>query len=74
MPGYGLGLKKRYTPRLMSRVDYGIDQWSVVSFCIKKLYVYLFMVKQCIYLVILMYACKHIFTFYDLGINLQILL
>ena len=40
---------------LMSRVDYGFNQWLVVSFVIKKLYVYLFMVKQCIYLVILMY-------------------
>ena len=39
---------------LMSRVDYGFNQWLVVSFVIKKLYVYLFMVKQCIYLVILM--------------------
>ena len=40
---------------LMSRVDYGFDQWSVVIFIIKKLYVYLFIVKQCIYLVTLMY-------------------
>ena len=34
------------TPRLVSMVDYGFDQWSVVSFVIKKLFVYLFMVKQ----------------------------
>ena len=27
-------------------VDYGFDQWSVVSFIIKKLFVFLFMVKQ----------------------------
>ena len=60
----------------MSRVDYGFNQWSVVRFVIKKLYVYLFMVKQCIYLVIhtyFMHSCKYIFSFYDLGINLQIL-
>ena len=47
--------KKRDTLRLVSRVDYGFDQWLVVSFVIKKLFVYLFMVKQCIYLVIQMY-------------------
>ena len=47
--------RRKDTHRLMSRVDYGFNQWSVVSFVIKKLYVYLFMVKQCIYLVILMY-------------------
>ena len=39
----------------MSKLDFGFNQWSVVSFVVKKLYVYLFMVKQCIYLVILMY-------------------
>ena len=58
--------------RLMPKVDYGFDQWSVVSFVIKKHLVYLFMVKQCIYLVISCTSCKHIFTFCDLGINLQI--
>ena len=47
--------RRKDTHRLTSRVDYGFNQWSVVSFVIKKLYVYLFMVKQCIYLVILMY-------------------
>ena len=39
----------------MSKLDFGFNQWSVVSFVVKKLYVYLFMVKQCTYLVILMY-------------------
>ena len=33
----------------MPRVDYGFDQWSVLSFVIKELFVYLFMAKQCIY-------------------------
>ena len=47
--------RRKDAHRLMSRVDYGFNQWLVVSFVIKKLYVYLFMVKQCIYLVILMY-------------------
>ena len=47
--------RRKDTHQLMSRVDYGFNQWSVVSFVIKKLYMYLFMVKQCIYLVILMY-------------------
>ena len=47
--------RRKDTHRLMSRVDYGFNQWSVVSFVIKKLYVYLFMVKQCIYLVLFMY-------------------
>ena len=51
----GLPGRRKDTHQLMSRVDYGFNQWSVVSFVIKKLYVYLFMVKQCIYLVILMY-------------------
>ena len=32
----------RYTPRLVSRIDYGFDQCSVVSFVIKKVF--------CIYL------------------------
>ena len=27
-------------PRLVSRVDVGFDQWSVVSFVIKKFFVY----------------------------------
>ena len=43
------------TPRLVFMIDYGFDQWSVVNFLIKKLFVYLFMVKQCIYLVIQIY-------------------
>ena len=62
--------RRKDTHRLMSRVDYGFNQWSVVSFVIKKLYVYLFMVKQCIYSST---SCKYIFTIYNLGINLQIL-
>ena len=47
--------RRKDTHGLMSRVDYDFNQWSVVRFVIKKLYVYLFMVKQCIYLVILMH-------------------
>ena len=47
--------RRKDTHRLMSRVDYGFNQWSVVSFVIRKLYVYLFTVKQCIYLFVLMY-------------------
>ena len=58
LPRYGSESKKRYLPRLVSRADYGFDQWSVVSFVIKKLFVYLFMVKQCIYLVVQMYITK----------------
>ena len=42
-------LKNRYTPRLMSTVDYGFDQWSVVYFVVNKLCVYLIMVKQYIF-------------------------
>ena len=65
---------QRCTPRLVSRIEYDFGQWSVVSFVIKKI-VYLFMVKECIYLVIQMYFMQiYIFTFYDLGINLQIFL
>ena len=41
--------RRKDTNRLMSRVDYGFSQWSVVSFVIKKLFVYLFMVKQYIF-------------------------
>ena len=47
--------RRKDTHRLMSRVDYGFNHWSVVSFVIKKLYVYLFMKKQFRYLVILMH-------------------
>ena len=47
--------RRKDTHQLMSRVDYGFNQWSVVSFVIRKLYVYLFTVKQCIYLFVLMY-------------------
>ena len=52
-----------HTHRLRSRVDYGFNQWSDVNFVIKNLYLYLFMVKQCICLVILMYfmqICFHL--------------
>ena len=49
----------RYTLRLVSRIDYSFDQWSVVSFVIKKPFVYLFMEKECIYLVIQMYLYKY---------------
>ena len=41
--------RRKDTRRLMPRVDYGFNQWSVVIFVIKKLYVYLFMVKQYIF-------------------------
>ena len=51
----GLPSRRKDTHQLMSRVDYIFNQCSVVSFVIKKLYVYLFMVKQCTYLFILMY-------------------
>ena len=60
--------RKRDTHWLISRVVYGFNQGSVVSFVIKKLE------KVYIYFVILMYSMKYIFTFHDLGINLQILL
>ena len=53
-------IEEKITPRLVSRVGYGFDQWSVVSFVIKKLFVYLFIVKQCIYVVIQMYL-MHIY-------------
>ena len=55
LPRYGTEWKKRYTPRLVSRVGYSFDQCSVVGFVIKKLFVHLFMAKQCIYLVTQMY-------------------
>ena len=57
----------RCTPRLVSKIDYGFDQWSVVSFVIKKLFVYLFMVKECIYLVIQMYFKQIYFYFLWFG-------
>ena len=53
----------RCTPSLVSKIDYGFDQWSVVSFVIKKLFVYLFMVKECIYLVTQMYFMQIYFYF-----------
>ena len=53
----------RYTPRLVSKIDYGFDQWSVVSFVIKKHLVYLFMVKEFIYLVTQMYFMQIYFYF-----------
>ena len=60
---------RKNTHRLASRVDYSFNQWSVVSFVIKK---YIFMVKQCIYLVILMYFMQINFHFLW-SENLQIL-
>ena len=54
--------------RLVSSIDYGFDQWSAVSFVVKKLFVYLFMVKACIYRCT---SCKYVFTFYELGISLN---
>ena len=62
MPRYGSESKSRYTPRLVSRFDYDFDQWSVVNFVIKKLCVYLFTTKQCIYLVIEMYFMQIYFN------------
>ena len=59
------------TPGLLFTVYYGFDQWLVVRFVIKKVFVYLFLVK----LYIFSYTdVLHIFIFYDLGINLQIFL
>ena len=52
---FGLPSRRKDTHKLMSRVDYGFNQCSVVSFVVKKVYVYLFMVKQCTHLFILMY-------------------
>ena len=37
--------RRKDTHRLMSSADYGFNQWSVASFLIKKLYVYLYMLK-----------------------------
>ena len=48
---------------MVSKIDYGFAQWSVVSFVIKKLFVYLFMVKECIYIVIEMYFMEMYFYF-----------
>ena len=61
---------QRYTQMhvpLVSKIDYGFDQRSVVSFVIKKLFVYLFMVKECIYLVIQMYFMQIYFYFLWFG-------
>ena len=41
--------RRKDTHRLMSRIDYGFNQWLVVSFVNKKLYVYLSMVKLYIF-------------------------
>ena len=52
------------TPGLVSKIDYGFDQWSVLSFVIKKFFVYLFMKEwECIYLVIQMYFMQIYFYF-----------
>ena len=66
--------RRKDTHRLMSRVDYGFNQWPVVRLVIKKLHMYLFMVKQCTYLVILMQFMQIYFHLFWFGINLQILL
>ena len=61
----------RYTPRLVTRIDFGFDQCSVVSFVIKKLF-FQFIYGERVY--ILSYTDvlhANIFN-YDLGINLQI--
>ena len=44
-----LASRRKDTHRLMSRLDYGFNQWSDVSLVIKKLYVHLFMVKLYIF-------------------------
>ena len=56
----------RWTPRLVSKIDYGFDQWLVVSSVMKKRFAYLFM-KQCIYLVIQMYFMEVYFYFLWFG-------
>ena len=56
----------RCTPRLVCKIGYGFGQWSGVSFVIKKL-VYLFMVKECIYLVMQMYFMQIYFYFLWFG-------
>ena len=56
-----LSSRRKDTHRLIFRVYHGFNQRSVVSFDIKKLYVELFMVKQCIYLVILTYFMQIFF-------------
>lgn len=55
LPRCGSDSKKRYRPRFVSRTDCGFDQWLGLSFTIKKLFVYLFMAKQRIHLIIQMY-------------------
>ena len=52
---------------MVPKIDYGFAQWSVVSFVIKKLFVYLFMVKECIYIVIQMYFMEMYFYFLWFG-------
>ena len=53
----------RCTPRLVSNTDYGFDQWSVVCFVIKNIFVHLFMVKECTCLVTQMYFMQIYFYF-----------
>ena len=57
----------RCTPSLISQINYGFDQWSVVSFVIKKLSLYSFMVKECIHLVIQMFFMQIYFNFWWFG-------
>ena len=59
----------RCTPRLVSKTNYGFHQWAVVSFVIKKPFLYLFMVKECMYLVIKMYFMQIYFYFLWFGIK-----
>ena len=69
-PRYGSAISPDTHPGCylgLSIIDYGFDQWSVVRFAIKKLFVYLFMVKECIYLVIQMYLTQIYFYFLWFG-------
>ena len=74
LPRYGSESKKRYTPRLVPSVDYGFDQWSIVSFCYQETF-YIFFYGETVYTHTYLYrcsSCKYFFTFYGLAINLQI--
>ena len=68
----GLPSRRKDTHQLMSRVEYGFNQCSVVSFVIRKLCVLIYGETVHIYLYSCN-SCKYIFTIYDLKINLQIL-
>ena len=66
--------KPRYTPRLVSSIDYGFDQWLVVNFAIKTPFYVFIYGKKCICLFIHMCFMKYIFIFYDFGTKLDIFL